>query len=72
MALTSVKMTEEVWLTCLSHALSTETEEIMGLLLGDTQVSVLIFFFSFFLKEVLLFRVLVIRNPIYLPRSCNC
>ncbi|XP_049411060.1 uncharacterized protein LOC125874255 isoform X2 [Solanum stenotomum] len=37
MALTSVKMTEEVWLTCLSHALSTETEEIMGLLLGDTQ-----------------------------------
>ncbi|WMV35135.1 hypothetical protein MTR67_028520 [Solanum verrucosum] len=39
MALTSVKMTEEVWLTCLSHALSTETEEIMGLLLGDTQVA---------------------------------
>lgn len=39
MALTSVKMTEEVWLTCLSHALSTETEEIMGLLLGDTQQS---------------------------------
>ncbi|KAJ8560679.1 hypothetical protein K7X08_022539 [Anisodus acutangulus] len=32
-------MTEEVWLTCLSHALSTETEEIMGLLLGDTQHS---------------------------------
>ncbi|KAK4374734.1 hypothetical protein RND71_005411 [Anisodus tanguticus] len=39
MSLTSVKMTEEVWLTCLSHALSTETEEIMGLLLGDTQHS---------------------------------
>lgn len=39
MSLTSVKMTEEVWLTCLSHALSTETEEIMGLLLGDTQQS---------------------------------
>ncbi|GFP93098.1 lys-63-specific deubiquitinase brcc36 [Phtheirospermum japonicum] len=37
MSLTSVKMSEEVWLTCLTHALSTETEEIMGLLLGDIQ-----------------------------------
>lgn len=39
MSLTSVKVTEEVWLTCLTHALSTETEEIMGLLLGDIQQS---------------------------------
>ncbi|KAG9139165.1 hypothetical protein Leryth_023655 [Lithospermum erythrorhizon] len=39
MSLTSVKMAEEVWLTCLTHALSTETEEIMGLLLGDVQYS---------------------------------
>ncbi|GER44140.1 Lys-63-specific deubiquitinase BRCC36 [Striga asiatica] len=39
MSLTSVKMSEEVWLTCLTHALSTETEEIMGLLLGDIQNS---------------------------------
>lgn len=31
-------MSEEIWLTCLTHALSTETEEIMGLLLGDIQV----------------------------------
>lgn len=38
MSLTSVKMSEEVWLTCLTHALSTETEEIMGLLLGDIEV----------------------------------
>lgn len=38
MSLTSVKMSEDVWLTCLTHALSTETEEIMGLLLGDVQV----------------------------------
>lgn len=37
MSLTSVKMTEEVWLTCLTHALSTETEEILGLLLGDIE-----------------------------------
>ncbi|XP_042049349.1 lys-63-specific deubiquitinase BRCC36-like [Salvia splendens] len=39
MSLTSVKMSEDVWLTCLTHALSTETEEIMGLLLGDIQSS---------------------------------
>lgn len=37
-------MSEEVWLTCVTHAFSTETEEIMGLLLGDIQV--VIFFFS--------------------------
>lgn len=39
MSLTGVKMSEDVWLTCLTHALSTETEEIMGLLLGDIEVS---------------------------------
>lgn len=38
MSLTSVKMSEEVWLSCLTHALSTETEEVMGLLFGDIQV----------------------------------
>lgn len=37
MALDGVKVTQEVWLTCVTHALSTETEEIMGLLLGDIQ-----------------------------------
>ncbi|XP_061354784.1 uncharacterized protein LOC133299341 isoform X2 [Gastrolobium bilobum] len=37
MSLTGVKMSEDVWLTCVTHALSTETEEIMGLLLGDIQ-----------------------------------
>lgn len=47
MSLTSVKMSEEVWLSCVTHALSTETEEIMGLLLGDIQViSNLTFSFS--------------------------
>uniref|UniRef100_N1R0C9 BRCC36 C-terminal helical domain-containing protein n=1 Tax=Aegilops tauschii TaxID=37682 RepID=N1R0C9_AEGTA len=35
MSLTEVRIGEEVWLTCLSHALTTETEEVMGLLLGD-------------------------------------
>ncbi|TXG69246.1 hypothetical protein EZV62_004181 [Acer yangbiense] len=39
MSLTSVKLSEDVWLTCLTHALSTETEEIMGLLLGDIEYS---------------------------------
>lgn len=38
MSLTMVKMTEEVWLTCVAHSLSTESEEIMGVLLGDIQV----------------------------------
>ncbi|CAN6441829.1 unnamed protein product [Victoria cruziana] len=37
MSLTAVRISEEVWLTCLAHALSTETEEVMGLLLGDIQ-----------------------------------
>eukprot|EP00249_Psilotum_nudum_P016338 c25773_g2_i2 orf=115-774(+) len=37
MSLTAVKISEEVWLTCLTHALSTETEEVMGLLLGDIE-----------------------------------
>ncbi|XP_034695956.1 uncharacterized protein LOC117922065 [Vitis riparia] len=39
MSLTCVKMSEDVWLTCTTHALSTETEEIMGLLLGDIEYS---------------------------------
>ncbi|RZB62394.1 uncharacterized protein [Glycine max] len=39
MSLTSVTMSEEVWLSCVTHALSTETEEIMGLLLGDIKHS---------------------------------
>ncbi|XP_028766333.1 uncharacterized protein LOC114724190 [Neltuma alba] len=39
MSLTGVKMSEDVWFTCVTHALSTETEEIMGLLLGDIEHS---------------------------------
>ncbi|KAI3692307.1 hypothetical protein L6452_32121 [Arctium lappa] len=39
MSLTSVKMAEDVWLTCPTHALSIDTEEIMVLLLGDIQLS---------------------------------
>lgn len=29
----------EVFLTCTTHALTTEAEEVMGLLLGDIRVS---------------------------------
>lgn len=29
------QISADVFLTCLSHALSTETQEVMGLLLGD-------------------------------------
>ncbi|GAX83860.1 hypothetical protein CEUSTIGMA_g11285.t1 [Chlamydomonas eustigma] len=34
-----VDVTEEVILTCMTHAFSTEGEEIMGLLLGDIEVA---------------------------------
>ena len=30
-----VQISADVWSSCLAHALSTENEEIMGLLLGD-------------------------------------
>ena len=43
MSLTGVKMAEEVWLTCVTHAFSTETEEIMGLLLGDIEVPLFLY-----------------------------
>uniref|UniRef100_A0A0D9WJ96 BRCC36 C-terminal helical domain-containing protein n=1 Tax=Leersia perrieri TaxID=77586 RepID=A0A0D9WJ96_9ORYZ len=39
MSLTEVRIGEEVWLTCLTHALTTEAEEIMGLLFGDIKVT---------------------------------
>ena len=39
MSLKEVRIGEEVWLTCLSHALTTETEEVMGLLFGDVEVT---------------------------------
>jgi BRCA1/BRCA2-containing complex subunit 3 len=34
----SVVFVSDVLLTCMSHALTTEGEEIMGLLLGDIEV----------------------------------
>jgi BRCA1/BRCA2-containing complex subunit 3 len=38
MALTEVHMSSDAWEVCLIHALTTEKEEVMGLLLGDTEV----------------------------------
>ena len=35
MALSAVHLNTDVYLVCLTHALSTEKEEIMGLLIGD-------------------------------------
>jgi hypothetical protein len=38
MSLTKVVVTPEVWLSMATHALTTEAEEVMGLLLGDIRV----------------------------------
>ena len=47
MSVTRVTIAEDVFLTCMSHALTTEREEIMGLILGDIVVWRKCFFFSF-------------------------
>ena len=36
--LSAVYITRDAYLVCLSHALTTEREEVMGLLLGDVTV----------------------------------
>lgn len=64
MSLTAVKMSEDVWFTCLTHALSTETEEIMGLLLGDIEVTLQFTFPSF--KGSLSFALISITGCIFL------
>jgi len=35
----SVQLSSDVYLVCLSHALTTEREEVMGLLLGEVSAS---------------------------------
>ncbi len=35
MALSRVNISPDAWIACSTHALSTEAEEVMGLLLGD-------------------------------------
>ena len=39
MSLREVYVSTDVWKMCMVHALSTEVEEVMGLLLGDTKVN---------------------------------
>ena len=38
MALSRVEVSRDVLQTCMAHALTTEREEVMGLLLGDIEV----------------------------------
>lgn len=38
--LEKVKITPEVWAACWNHALTTETEEVMGLLMGKEDINV--------------------------------
>jgi len=40
MALSRIRITTDVFNVCMSHALLTDSEEVMGLLLGDTIVRV--------------------------------
>ena len=35
MAVTAVKMEADVFMVCLTHVLSTEREEVMGLMIGE-------------------------------------
>ena len=52
--LQSVEIVEDVWKVCLFHCLTTEKEEVMGLLLGDIEVRFFFFLFSnavFFFSE---------------------
>jgi hypothetical protein len=37
--LAAVCLSQEAYLACIGHALTTEREEVMGLLLGDVKVS---------------------------------
>jgi len=37
MALTLVEISSDAYLVCMTHALTTEKEEVMGLLLGDIE-----------------------------------
>jgi hypothetical protein len=41
--LTRVELSSSAYLNCLCHALSTEKEEVMGLLLGDCEVNLQIY-----------------------------
>ena len=40
MVVTVVQLTADAYLACVTHALTTEKEEVMGLLLGEVESSV--------------------------------
>ena len=46
MALSCVYMAADVYMVCLQHALSTEKEEVMGLLIGEVFMCTLNFKWS--------------------------
>jgi len=39
MSLSEVYITDDAYFTCITHALTTEKEEVMGLLIGDTEIT---------------------------------
>lgn len=53
MSIKSVIINEDVYFICLTHALTTEKEEIMGLLLGDIHV-ILIYIYIFIIFSILI------------------
>ena len=48
MVVSVVELAADAYLTCLTHALTTEKEEVMGLLLGEVSYP-----FLFYLKHTL-------------------
>ena len=42
-----VWLNSDAYLVCLTHAMSNETEEIMGLCIGDTEETVNIYLYSY-------------------------
>jgi len=49
MALSCVYLAADVYMVCLQHALSTEKEEVMGLLIGEVRIVKFATYRSFFL-----------------------
>ena len=58
MAVDSVKIEADAYMVCLTHALSTEREEVMGLLIGEVQ-----YLFTRFIWKI--FRVILKVEPVY-------
>lgn len=47
MVVEEVKIEADAYMVCLTHALSTEREEVMGLLIGEVLLSYLVTFRSY-------------------------